>query len=339
MPATRDELEDLLSEPSQGAIEALAHLEGDLIVLGVGGKMGPTLARMARRALDGAGRPNKVIGVSRFSEPGLQERLAGWGIETIACDLLEQDQLDRLPEAPNVIAMTGMKFGSSSQPALTWAMNSYLPGLICRKFRTSRIVAFSSGAVYPLTSVLLGGSCETDPPQPLGEYAMSVLGRERIYEYFSQVLSIPMVLLRLNYANESRYGVLVDLARQVLAGETIDLAMGLFNAIWQADANAMALESFGHVSTPPLVLNLAGPETLSVRRVCEEFGRLLDQPVRFSGVESHDAFLSNAQQSHRLFGYPRVAAQQMIHLVADWVRRGGEHLGKPTHYEARDGRY
>lgn len=337
--ASVDELEERLSDPSPAAIQALAGLEGDLIVLGVGGKMGPTLARMARRAGDAAGAQRRVIGVSRFTQPGLAERLAAHGIETVRCDLLDPEQIRRLPDASNVVAMTGMKFGATGRESLTWAMNTYLAGRICERYRQSRIVAFSTGNVYPFSPVALGGSLETDPPQPLGEYAMSTLGRERLYEHFSRTLGIPMAILRLNYATELRYGVLVDLARRVDAGQPIDLATGHFNAIWQADANAMALAALAHVAAPPLVFNVAGPEILSVRRVSEQFGRLLGKLPQWVGSESPDALLSNAQLSHRLFGYPRVSAGQMIDWIADWVRRGGENLDKPTHFETRDGKY
>jgi nucleoside-diphosphate-sugar epimerase len=235
--------------------------------------------------------------------------------------------------------MTGMKFGSTGQEARTWAMNAYLPAPVCQKFHRSRIVAFSTGNVYGLTPVALGGSLESDPLNAGGEYAMSCVGRERIYEHFSRTLKIPMALLRLNYAVELRYGVLVDLARQVLDRTPIPLSTGHYNAIWQADANAAALAAFDHLSTPPLVVNIAGPETLSIRRLALEFGRLLDVPVTFDGVESADAFLSNGQLGHRLFGYPRVGISELVRWSADWARRGGESLGKPTHYEVRDGKF
>ncbi len=339
MIQTTTDLEDRLSEPTPGAIETLARLPGDLLLLGVGGKMGPTLARMARRASDAAGVRRRVIGVARFSTPGLEDQLRGHDIETIRCDLLDPAQLERLPEVANVILMTGMKFGTTGQAALTWAMNVLLPGMVCRQFRRSRIVAFSTGNVYGLTPVRLGGSLESDPLQPVGEYAFSTLGRERICEHFSRTLGIPLVLLRLNYATELRYGVLVDLACQVWAGETIPLAMGHLNALWQGDANAWALQSFDLPAADPTVLNLAGPELLSVRRIAEWFGQLFDRPVRFVGSEAEEALLSNSQRAVRLFGYPRVGPAQMIEWIADWVRQGGESLGKPTHFEARDGKF
>ena len=334
-----EQLEDLLSEPDQGVLDTLSRLDGDLLVLGAAGKMGPTLARMARRASDAAGVRRRVFAVSRFSAPGGEARLRAHGVETIRCDLLDPQQLAALPEVPNVLALAVMKFGATGQEALTWAMNCHLPGMISQKFRHSRIVAFSSGNVYGLAPVALAGSLETDALHPVGEYALSCVGRERVYEHFSRALGIPVALLRLNYAVELRYGVLADLARQVWAGEGIDLGMGHVNVIWQADANAMALRAFDHAASPPFVVNLAGPELLSVRRVAEEFGRLLGKPVSFRGSEGSDALLSNGQQGHRLFGYPRVSAQQAMHWVADWVRRGGESLGKPTHFEVRDGRF
>jgi nucleoside-diphosphate-sugar epimerase len=336
---TVDELEDRLSEPTPGAIEVLSRLDGDLMLLGAGGKMGPSLACMARRAYAASGVRRRVLAVSRFGGGQVEALLNGHGVETIRCDLLDPGQLQRLPDVPNVIFMTGMKFGSTGQEALTWAMNAYLPGIVCQKFRQSRIVAFSTGNVYGLTPVALGGSLEADVPRPVGEYAMSALGRERIFEHFSRRLGIPLVLLRLNYATELRYGVLVDVARRVFAEEPIDLAMGHLNAIWQGDANAMALQAFTLTTSPPRVLNLAGPELLSVRCLAEQFGRLLGKNVDFRGSESAEAFLNNAQQAHRLFGYPRVSAAQMIEWIAAWVQSGGENLGKPTHFEVRDGGY
>lgn len=337
----RDEnqLEDLLSEPTPGVIATLGRLQGDLILLGVAGKMGPTLARMARRASDLAGVQRRVIGVARFSTPGLRERLERHGIQTHVCDLLDPAQVESLPEAPNIVALLGMKFGSTGQEALTWANNAHLPAVVCRRYPRSRIVAFSTGNVYGLSPICLGGSLESDPLHPVGEYAWSSLGRERMYEHFSRTLQIPMALLRLNYAHELRYGVMVDIGLKVWTGQPIDLSMGHFNVIWQGDANAMSLQAFDHLAVPPRVLNLAGPEMLSVRRVATEFGRLFGVTVTFRGEEADDAFLSNAQLSHRLFGYPRVPVQQMMHWVADWIQRDGPLLGKPTHFENRTGKY
>jgi len=337
--ADTDQLDDLLSEPTPLAVDTLARLDGDLLLLGVGGKMGPTLARMACRATDAAGSRRRVIGVARFSNPEHETWLRCHGVETVRCDLLDPAQLERLPDAANVVFMTGMKFGSTGQEALTWAMNCHLPALVAQRFRGSRIVAFSTGNVYGLTPVALGGSLETDALHPVGEYAMSCLGRERMFEYFSRTLGTPMAILRLNYATEMRYGVLVDVARRVWAGDPVPLAMGHLNALWQGDANAMALCAFGRVSSPPFVVNLAGPETLSVRRVAEEFGRLLGKDVIFTGTEAADALLSNGQLGHQLFGYPRVGVRQMMAWIAEWVKRGGATLDRPTHFESRDGRF
>jgi len=335
---SEEQLDDLLSEPTAGVIETLGRLKGDLIILGVAGKMGPTLARMARRASEAAGVRRRIIGVARFSA-GDETAFEAQGIETIRCDLLQEDEVAKLPEAANVIFMAGMKFGTSQNESATWAMNSYLPGVVCRKFRHSRIVAFSTGNVYGLTSVQGSGSREDDPCQPVGEYAMSCLGRERVFEYFSRSFGIPMVLIRLNYASELRYGVLVDLARHIWNGEMIDLSMGYLNTIWQGDANAMALQAFDHVAVPPWVVNVTGPEMLSVRRVCEQFGQLMRRPVRFTGTEGDTALLSDAKRGLELFGPPRINPDQMIEWVADWVAGGGRCLNKPTHFESRDGRF
>jgi uncharacterized protein YbjT (DUF2867 family) len=337
--ADTGQLEELLSEPTEQAIEALARLEGDLLLLGVAGKVGPTLARMARRASDRAGVRRRVIGVARFSDPPVEAWLRAGGVETIRCDLLDPAQLARLPDAPNVVYLAGTKFGTAGQGARAWAVNCWLPGLVCQKFPRSRIVAFSTGNIYGLTPVALGGSVEEDPPHPAGDYALSCLGRERIFEHFSRVQQTPVALLRLNYASELRYGVLVDLAQRVREGRPIDLAMGHLNAIWQADASALALAALGHASVPPFVVNVTGPELLSVRRVAGQFGRLFGRPVSFRGTESADALLSNGQLGHRLFGYPRVSAGRMVHWVAEWVSCGGETWGRPTHFEVRDGTF
>jgi len=338
-PNDVEQLEDRLSRPSDGVVQSVSQWQGDLLILGVGGKMGPTLACMARRAFDAAGSPGRVIGVSRFSTPGLRERLADRGVETVACDLLDEAAVAELPDASQVIVMTGMKFGASSNAAMTWAMNCYMPSIYMRRFSQSRIAVFSSGNVYGLAAVKGGGSVETDRPEPVGEYAMTVLGRERMVEYFSRELATPVVLLRLNYAVELRYGVLVDLARRVFAGETIDLSMGYTNVIWQAEANAAALQAVSLATSPPAVINIAGPEILSVRDVCEQFGELFERSVEFTGQPAPDAFLNNAAHCHRLLGRPSVSADQMIRWTADWVARGGESLGKPTHFQNRDGKY
>jgi nucleoside-diphosphate-sugar epimerase len=301
--------------------------------------MGPTLARMAKRASDAAGVKRRVIGVARFSSGPLEKQLQSHGIETIRCDLLDPQQLKALPDAPNVVYMAGMKFGSTGNESMTWAMNTFLPGMVSQKYYRSRIVAFSTGNVYGLVPFKSSGSVETDPLRPVGEYAQSCLGRERILEHFSRTLKIPMAIIRLNYAVELRYGVLVDLAQKVFAGIPIDLGMGYCNVIWQTDANAMTLQAFGHAASPPFALNVAGPDLLRVREVCEQFAQRMGKPVKFVGKESPDALLSNAQRGFSLMGKPAVTAPQMIDWIADWLLRGGETLGKPTHFESRDGKF
>jgi nucleoside-diphosphate-sugar epimerase len=337
---TVEQLELMLSEPTEQVVEAIAKLDGDLLILGVAGKMGPTLARMARRAYEMAGVKNRrVIGVARFSKPQEQQKLESWGIETIRCDLLDETALRNLPQVPNVVYMAGMKFGSTGQEPLTWAMNTFLPGMVCQHYAKSRIAAFSTGNVYGLAPMSHGGSLESDGLNPTGDYAVSCLGRERMFEHFSLANKTPVSILRLNYACELRYGVLVDLAQKVWGKMPIDLATGNFNVIWQADANAQALASLGHASSPAWVLNIAGPELMSVRRVCQQLGQLMDRQVSFTGTEACESLLSNGQMGHRLFGYPRISVDQMIRWAAQWVKSGGTTLGKPTHFEARDGKF
>lgn len=335
---TEEQLDAHLSEPTPEVVETMRRLNGDIVILGVAGKMGPSLARMARRASDSAGVRRRIFGVARFSSGGRDE-LEAHGITTIPCDLLDEKDVARLPIAPNVIFMAGRKFGSAADHAATWAINSYLPGVICRRYRASRIVAFSTGNVYGLTPIDAGGSKETDAPDPIGEYAISCLGRERVFEHFSRSLEIPLALIRLNYACDLRYGALVDLAQRIAAGEPIDLSMGYFNTIWQGDANAMTLCAFHHVAVPPFVVNVTGPEILSVRTVSERLARLMNKPVRLTGIEPATALLSNAQRGLELRGPPRIAADQLIEWVALWMAQGGRTLGKPTHFEVRDGRF
>ena len=333
------ELETALSEPTPGVIAALAALPGDLVILGVAGKMGLTLARMARRALDELGRRDRVIGVARFSSPAGAANLQEHGVETLPCDLLDRAAIQQLPEAPNVIFMAGHKFGSSTSPDLTWASNTVIPMLAAEKFGRARIVAFSTGCVYPLVPVQSGGSREEDELGPPGEYANSCVGRERIFTFFSKQRNLPLTLFRLNYAVEMRYGVLLDVATKVWRGEPVDVTMGHANVIWQRDANALALQCLAHATSPPFVLNVTGPETLSIRELAQRFGRLLGREVRITGSEAPTAWLNNASKAHRLFGLPTATAEQLIEWTADWVKRGGPMLGKPTHFEARDGKF
>jgi nucleoside-diphosphate-sugar epimerase len=336
---SEEQLEDILSTPSPAVLEALAQLESNLLILGVGGKMGPTLARMAARALKMLDSPYRVIGVARFSQENLRTKLDAWGIETIRCDLLNRTEVAALPDSKSIIFMAGQKFGTTGNPAQTWAMNVYLPGLVAERFPQARMVVFSTGNVYPLTAVVDGGSQETDPPQPIGEYANTCLGRERIVEYFSQGHGLRSAIMRLNYAIDLRYGVLLDIAQKVAAEQPIDLGMGAVNVIWQGDANAQALGLLAHCTTPPFILNVTGPETISVRRLGEQFGRLLDRPPQFTGQEASTALLNNAGQAYQLFGYPQVSLAQMIDWTAAWVKTGGPTLAKPTHFENRAGQF
>ena len=334
-----EQLEDLLSTPSPALIEAMAQWDDGLLVLGAGGKMGPTLCRMAARALAAAGRPHRVVAVSRFSDARAREALEAAGVQTIACDLLDPQHISALPDCRHVMFMAGRKFGSTGAEAATWATNAFLPGLLASRFRESRWVVFSSGNVYPLVPVASGGCTEEDPPGPVGEYAQSVLGRERVFEYFSRTYGTPVTLLRLNYAVELRYGVLVDIAQAVAAGQAVDVTMGYVNVIWQRDANEYALRAFALCQSPPAVLNVTGPETVSVRWAAAELGRLLGRPARVTGEEAPTALLNNAARCFRLFGYPRTTLGEMMELVADWIRRGGPTHGKPTHFQTRDGRF
>jgi nucleoside-diphosphate-sugar epimerase len=329
-----EQLEDILSQPGEADVQALAGLR-DLMILGVGGKMGPSLARRARRA-----NPNlRIIAVSRFSESGLSNALECDGIETIAADLMSASELARLPDVENVIFMAGRKFGSTGSEWLTWAMNVYLSGMVAERFRNSRIVAFSSGNVYPLMPVSQGGASESTPPDPLGEYAQSVLGRERMFQHFSALYNIAVTLLRLNYAIDLRYGVLLDVGQKVFERRPVDLRMGHANVIWQGDANSVCLRALAHCQSPPFVLNLTGPETVSVRWLARRFGEHFGIEPQLEGEEGPIALLNNAALCHRLFGYPSVSLEQMIEWVAHWIGMGGPTLSKPTHFETRDGKF
>lgn len=337
-PEDENELDELLSRPSEQVVDALGRLPGDVVVLGASGKMGPSLTRMVKRASDTAGLPRRIFGVARFTEGG-QERLEAEGIETIRCDLLDEEQVMRLPDAENVVFMAGRKFGSTGDEGLTWAMNAWLPTLVCRRYRGSRIVAFSTGNIYGLVPVDGGGSRETDVPQPVGEYAMSCLARDRLFGYFSRKNGTPVAVVRLNYACDLRYGVLVDLAQKIIEEQPIDLAMGYFNTIWQRDANALALRALAHAATPPWIVNVTGVETLSVREVCQRLGILLDKPVHYVDSESSTALLSDASLAVEEFGPPAMPAEQLIEWVANWIARGGRTLDKPTHFESLSGKY
>ncbi len=334
-----EELEELLSRPSAETVELFKKLDGDILFLGIAGKIGPSLAHMAKRACEEAGVKKQITGVSRFSNRDEKAQIEKWGIETIQGDLLDRNFLESLPKVKNVFFLAGMKFGSEENLSLTWAMNSYLPALVAEYFKDSRIVAYSTGCVYSLVSVESGGSKETDNPKPVGEYAQSCLGRERMFEYGSRKYNTPVALIRLNYAVEPRYGVLVDIAAKVKNSQPVDLTMGWFNVIWQGDANNMVLRSMENVASPAWVLNIAGPETLRVRDVALEFGKLFNKEVQFTGNEAETALLSNAEQAFRLFGKPQISIKQVIEWTARWMEEKKKLLGKPTHFEVRDGKY
>ena len=339
MISSEQQLEDLLSEPTAVDARAMEGMEGDLIILGVAGKMGPSLARRARRACELAKIEKRIIGVARFSEPGVREGLERAGIETVSADLLAPGALASLPDAPNVLYMAARKFGSTGAEHLTWAMNTLLPALVAERYPAARIAAFSTGNVYPLVLAANGGATEDICPAPVGEYAQSALGRERIFEFFSRQNQTLMVMLRLNYAIDLRYGVLLDIGQKVLERRPVDVTMGHVNVIWQGDANSIALRSFRLCQSPPAVLNITGPEIVPVRWIAQQFGQSLGIEPVFQGTEADTALLSNAARCHRLFGRPAVTVEQMIEWVADWIRMGGATLAKPTHYETRDGRF
>jgi len=339
MLTTETELDERLSRPNERDIAFMRELDGDLLILGVGGKIGPSLARRARRAADQAGVAKRMIAVDRIFSPGAREELEAAGVETITADLLEEDQLAALPEVPNVIYMAARKFGTTGNEYLTWAMNAYLPARVAERYRNSRIVSFSTGNVYPLTPVAHGGPTESSPTAPVGEYAQSCLARERMFEYFSARYGTRVTLLRLNYAIDMRYGVLLDIGLKVYQQRPVNLAMGLANVIWQGDANSVCLRSFSLCQSPPAILNLTGPETLSVRSLARRFGEHFGVEPVFEGAEGETALLNNAARCHSIFGYPEVSLEQMIEWLVGWIKLGGVMWNKPTHFEVRDGKF
>jgi nucleoside-diphosphate-sugar epimerase len=334
------ELEDLLSTPTEEDIEAASRLDGNLVILGAGGKMGPTLAIRAKRAIQAAGKPYPVIAVSRFSDQGAGVRLRTAGVEIVSADLLDRQDIARLPDANNLIFMVGRKFGSTGDEPTTWAMNAHVPALVMDRYaRCENVVVLSSGNVYPFMPLAHGGATEKTPPAPIGEYAQSVLARERIFQYFCEQYDKPMAIIRLNYAVDLRYGVLLDIGLAVHERRPVDLRMGMLNCIWQGDANSVCLRAHIYTDVPPRILNLTGPETLSVRWIALRFGEIFGVEPHFEGTEGPTALLNNAARCHGLFGYPKVSVDQMIEWTAQWIGVGGETHNKPTHFEVRDGRF
>jgi nucleoside-diphosphate-sugar epimerase len=337
--SSEEDLEEILSRPSAEDIQDLSRLDGDILILGAGGKMGPSLARLAVRASREAGSARRVIAVARFSNKGLLQALRNDGVEVIEANLFDIQSLRELPDAENVVYMAGRKFGTSGDEAFTWATNAYLPGLVADRYRDSRMAAWSTGNVYPLSSIQSVGPNEEAPVGPIGEYAQSALARERIFEYFSATVGAKVSLLRLNYAVELRYGVLVDLATKILAGAPVDISMGAVNIIWQGYANSVCLRSLLHACAPPFILNVTSPRSYSVRWLAEQLAKELCIDPVFIGQPFDSALLSDASRCLKIFGPSPIPIEQLIPWVARWVRSGGPLLNKPTHFEVREGRF
>ena len=336
---TESELEDVLAEPSEADVACAARLAGDVLIVGAGGKMGPSLARRVQRAITRAGRRVRVLAASRFSSPQARQALDADGVETLAVDLLDPAQIAQLPRCPNVLFLAGRKFGTTNRTDITWATNTLLPARVAEHLADSRLVAFSSGNVYPLMAVDGAGASEDEPPAPIGEYAQSCLGRERLVEFVSRERGLRALILRLNYAVDLRYGTLVDIARRVFDAEPIDLTMGYFNAVWQGDANSYALRSLELCDSPSMVLNVTGPERISVREMAEWFGLIFDRVPHFVNREGPVALLSDASRCQERLGPPTVPLDVLRQWVAHWVQIGGPSLNKPTHFEVIDGRF
>lgn len=336
---TEEELDELLTRPRPVLIDFIKTLRSPLIILGAGGKMGPTLAWLARRAADAAGHVLDIVAVSRFTDEEARRWLEARGVQTVTIDLLDGEALRQLPEPGEVIYLVGRKFGTSEDAARTWAINTLVPAYVAERFHRARLVVLSTGNVYPLVSVSTGGSVETDPLTPLGEYANAAIARERIFEFFSRQNGTPLCIVRLNYAVDLRYGLLVDIARRVHAGEHVSVTTGYVNCIWQGDANEMILRALTLATSPPLALNLTGPAILSVRSLAQRFGELLGRTVHLDGTEADTALLSNPARAGTLLGPPPTALETITRWTAHWVKSGGRLLDKPTHFEVRDGRY
>lgn len=333
------QLELELTKPSATLIADIKKIEGDIIFLGIGGKMGPSMGKLAVDAIKAAGIQKRVIGVSRFSDKKSKAQLEAYGLETIACDLLDDEQLQALPQAKNIIYLAGNKFGTTGKEGFTWAMNAYLPGRVAEKYKDSNIVAFSSGNVLPFVPVTSGGVSEETTPEPIGEYAQSCLGRERIFEYFAQKNQTPTLIYRLNYAVDFRYGVMMEIAKSVLNGKEIDLRTENVNVIWQGDANEIAIRSLLHCEAPAKILNVTGPEILSIKWIATQFAHIFNKTPKFIHQSAGTALLNNASACHKLFGYPKVTVREIIEITATWLLQGGEEFGKATHFQERGGKF
>lgn len=336
---TEDRLNELLTTPSEKLVEDMKKIKGDIMVLGAGGKMGPTLCTLAKNACIKAGVEKRVMAVSRFSDPIATKLLQDNGVETIACDLLAPKALDSLPDCENIIYMAGRKFGTDGSEYLTWAMNAWLPSLVAERFKKSNIVVFSSGNIYPFMAIANGGCNESIKPIPIGEYAMSTLARERMFEYGSKTYGTNVFMYRLNYAVDLRYGVLFDIAQKVYNKQPISLSQGSFNCIWQGDANEIAIRGLLHAQSPCNITNVTGPEVLSVRKTAKAFGEAFGVEPIFEGEEETTALLSDSQKMCETFGYPTVTPKTLIQWQAQWILDGGRSLGKPTHFEEKKGNY
>jgi len=336
---TEEKLDALLTEPSQALIEDVKKIKGDIMVLGAGGKMGPTLCLLAKKAVEKAGIEKRVIAVSRFTDKFATELLHNNNIETISCDLLDKEKLYALPEVENVIYMAGRKFGTDGSEWLTWAMNSTLPAFVADKFKKSNIVVFSSGNIYPIVPISSGGCKETDKIGPIGEYTMSCLARERAFEYAANQYGTNVFIYRLNFAVDLRYGVLYDMADRIMKGEPISITTPVLNCIWQGSANEIAIRALLHTASPMKIMNITGPETVSIKKAAIELGKHLGKEPIFEGEEGTDAYLSDASEAMEVFGYPSVSMKTLIRWQAEWILDGGRALGKPTHFEERKGSY
>ncbi len=339
LPFAPDALDDFLAVPTDGVVATLQRHDADILVAGAGGKMGGTLCLMLAAAMKRAGLNRKVMAVSRFSSAKSRDLLESRGVQTIPCDLIDRAAVDALPDAPLVVFMAGQKFGTSDAPELTWAMNTVVPAIIAERFRHSRLSVFSTGCVYSLTTVESGGSREDSPTAPPGEYAHSCLGREGVFRYFSKRHGTPVALVRLNYSVEPRYGVLVDIAQRILAGQPVDLTMGHVNLIWQRDACAHAIQCLDLAASPAVAVNITGPDILAVRLLAVKLGVRLGTAPQFSGTEGQFAWLNDASFSHQQFGPPPTALGDILDWTAAWLTQGGNTLGKPTHFEAGDGKF